>query len=182
MAKHKSVEESGVSRRSLIQGAAVAAAIASTGMFVACNTDEKNPASSNTEEKKLSSPEVLKPAALAARTPFCYGKPGSTSNCNVFMDINEDTTKTIYPLLAVWLLMTTNPKLPQDANKIGQMIGLCPGCVQKILNKQDTFSFAGAQNAFASIVHDFSYTASNYSGGDCPNNPATLYAVAGLMP
>jgi hypothetical protein len=178
MDKRKTTKpSSGVSRRKVLEGAAATAAMVSAGILAACNT----------EEKKAAQSEAQKGAMPVVKKPFCYGPADSNHQ-----PLNEDTTKTIYPLLAVWLLMTTAnpikyPFQPADITAISTSVGLDEDCVGKILKKYDA-NFANVRAAFSQIIIQFSPgsiqppTTPPYSGGDCPKSPAVIYPVAGLMP
>jgi hypothetical protein len=145
-------EQSGISRRKLIQGAA-ALTLAATTRTLATTT--------------------------AGSPPFCYGNQDEATHTQPLDDIN------IYPLLAVWLLLTTNsewhkPGQELDLAKIASSLNLQQKCVK------DLFAMAGKTEnveAFAAVRHQFNVYAKDqalYTGAGCPQLPSTITKISNL--
>ncbi len=105
---------------------------------------------------------------------ICYGKKDPQKNIYPVDDTN------IYPLLAVWLLLTTNPTFVTnpDFNAIAEAVNLQPACVKAIFahaqNQNTAKSFADVRTEFYDYVH----AEGDYVPPGCPTNPGVITKIA----
>jgi hypothetical protein len=125
------------------------------------------------------------PLALdAAPSPFCYGDPTSGK-----VELTEDT---VYPLLAVWLLIATNPDFTPATNtgseynvfrnSVARATNLTPACVDTILSVYyaNKPMFANVQLKYVELIKNNFAAASFYSGGHCPGTTTTITHIVRL--
>jgi hypothetical protein len=113
-------------------------------------------------------------------SPLCYGRNAV---------LNEDT---VYPLLAVWLLITSNsllvPDNPAKVDEIARQLNMNAKCVQDIIDfsagvgGSNDAAFSTVRQAFNSVVIKFSPVAAPYSGGQCPKSPTTITHIGRITP
>jgi hypothetical protein len=112
-------------------------------------------------------------AKMAGGPPIYYGKnPGQTP-----LDAS-----TVYPLLAAWLLLTTNgPASTVQKATISRVANIDPRSVDVILQQYNKYpqSFSDVRTALGVIAAAFA-SGPPYSGGQCPEVPETIGPVAGL--
>jgi hypothetical protein len=136
---------------------------------------------------------VTSPLAFAQPTPaFCYGEPNKPNTVTL-----DDTT--IYPLFAVWLILTTNEDLvpikgsaSYDAQiaALATAVNLQVGCVKKIFAYyEDTrhpeykLAFQKVREIFRTLIAtDLAPATAPYSGGHCPKTTAPVTAIGRLTP
>jgi len=88
----------------------------------------------------------------------------------------------IYPLLAAWLVLTTTGNnTPATKHTLMSVANISDGSAQALMDKftSDLYRdhFKGVRDAFVELAKGFA-TAAPYSGGHCPDSPATLKAIA----
>jgi hypothetical protein len=113
--------------------------------------------------------------AAAAAGPIYYGKQAGQTPLNA---------TNIFPLLAGWLLLTTNgPAETVDKTTLSRVANIDPRSADVILSKytdaQYQASFAKVRTAFGELAVLFA-TALPYSGGQCPEKALTIAPVASL--
>jgi hypothetical protein len=90
--------------------------------------------------------------------------------------------ETIFPLLAAWLLMTTNGPFNVDAALLSCVANLHPTTANRLktLYDENAKAFDPVNTLFETIAKEFSGGIEPYSGGQCPKYPDTVTPVAAL--
>jgi hypothetical protein len=149
----------------------------------------KTPLSANERTTSVSRRRLLQTATAAAvsiglaptskamptGTPIEYGtRPGT--------DLNE---KTIFPLLAAWLLITTSGDPIDSLNEgiIACVANVGPKTAQtiKAAYQSKSGSFDDVRGVFSYLAKQYALPHAPYSGGQCPDNVNTLRPVAALL-
>lgn len=120
-------------------------------------------------------------AAAAAAAPLAFAALPEDSSC--FDNSNPLTDANIRPVLAVWLLITTNPQwnaTTWTSSAIGPKVNLDPACVDQITAKYAQYAqhFDAVRQAWGELT-----TAFDYSGGPgCPTTVDPITALAKTAP
>lgn len=114
-------------------------------------------------------------SAAATAGPIYYGKQAGQTPLDA---------SNIFPLLAAWLLLTTNgPAETVDMTKLSQVANVDPRSAAVILAKytdsQNQTAFATVRAAFGDLAASFANSLP-YSGGQCPEKALTIAPVASL--
>lgn len=132
--------------------------------------------------------------ASAPALPYNYGNPAPPYNLT---DLNEQT---LYPFLAVWLLLTTYPTFlppivydPADPGiqSWAATVNLAPACVVNILNiikdngglgngDLTADPWKGIRTQYYQLVHKLAL--GTYSGSQCPKFATTFADISVLRP
>jgi hypothetical protein len=92
--------------------------------------------------------------------------------------------ETVFPLLAAWLLLTTNgPSQSVNLDIISCVANLHPNSAMKIkqVYDNDPNKFKPVRDAFGALAKAFAMNAPPYSGGQCPDHVDTIAPVAALL-
>ncbi|MBB5337837.1 hypothetical protein [Tunturiibacter gelidoferens] len=122
--------------------------------------------------------EPLAPAQPASQKIY-YGKDPAHNPGQTPLDATN-----VYPLLAAWLLLTTNgPADTVKAATITSVANLDPRSTAAILavyeDKKYAQSFSKVRFAFSTLAKQFA-NSRPYSGGQCPDSANTIAPVAKL--
>lgn len=97
-----------------------------------------------------------------------------------FTDTARATTgvddNTVFPLLAAWLLITTNPSFAKmDPDSLSKQTGIPKTLITKAKSQVDN----DTSGLYTNILKEFANLSAEYTGGPiCPNLPGTLMPVA----
>jgi hypothetical protein len=117
---------------------------------------------------------VLEPLAEGQPSaPLDYGKGAGQAHL--------DSTN-VFPLLAAWLLLTTNgPADTVDEATIASVANISGASAKTIFNQYNNNqqAFSTVRQAFGEVAKSFA-TSAPYSGGQCPEKAATVKPIAAL--
>jgi hypothetical protein len=117
---------------------------------------------------------TLSPSLVAepAGSPLDYGNGAGQT------PLDE---KTIFPLLAAWLLLTTQVPGGATADAIACVANLSSTSAATIFRHYDASAFKAVRVAFGAAVQEFAQGQPPYNTGQCPKTVDTIGPVASLL-
>ena len=90
----------------------------------------------------------------------------------------------LFPLVAAWVLLTTNSRGSVDAATLQSVANLSPASAQAVYQKftlpENQRAFMVVRKAFGQLAQDFSVPGDIYSGGECPERPEVIKPIASV--